>query len=97
MTIQEILTAVHAFKKRTGRHPKSSFGPMHKAIKEGQRKIGSWRKILWIASAIEDERNAALPQLGFVRKGNRYEPDDRSLRILELLDHYDRLRKEKVV
>ena len=63
MTVEEIVVNIHTYWLSTGKPPECI--KMRTATQECYRKLGSWRKALWMASAISDERKTNVPQLKF--------------------------------
>lgn len=57
MTKEEIIQRVHKRYVELGYPPKSNDPALGKGLlKESQRKIGSWRKVLWLTGSLNDER-----------------------------------------
>ena len=81
MNIQEILTGVYSYSQRIGRVPCVQDPRLTSLAKEGQRKIGRWRKVLWLSGAINDERMRQLPQFSFACRGGQWIFDERSYRL----------------
>lgn len=82
MKVKEILTVVHRYYRSTGKVPSSKDRSMMTVSKEGQRKIGSWRKILWMAGVIPERRRIEIPRLRFKKMNGRYVISGRSDRKL---------------
>ena len=83
MTIPQILLAVYRHKMKTGRMPRAGEKEMVPYAKEGQRKIGRWRKILWVAGAIGEDRKRRLPQMRYLLLGRQHDLDTRSQKLLK--------------
>jgi len=62
--------------------PKSAEPIQMTVSKEGQRKIGSWRKVLWMAGVIPERRRSVIPRLRFKKMNGRYVISGRSGRKL---------------
>ena len=97
MTIAEILEKIHSFKMKAGRLPKSSYKEMEAISREGHRKIGSWRKMLWLARTVPDERKRQLPQLSFAARRGSFRLDAGSRGALAALCSREPFKKERVV
>ena len=70
MEIYSILTEIFGRWREDGSVPRSSDPRLQSAVREAQRKIGSWRKVLWLCGLIPDARKKSLPQLRFeIHKG----------------------------
>ena len=63
MSIDEILSEIKERYEKIQQPPKASL--MKSVAQECQRKIGSWRKALWLAGVVGNERKMRLPQLKF--------------------------------
>lgn len=63
MSVDEILSAIKYHYEKIQQPPKAC--RMKSVAQECQRKIGSWRKALWLAGALGNERKRRLPQLKF--------------------------------
>jgi hypothetical protein len=97
MNIRDILTTVYSYSQRIGRTPCVQDPRLTSIAKEGQRKIGRWRKVLWLSGAIPDERQRQLPQVSFACRAGRWEFDQRSHKLLKKLCPSDPARKERIV
>ena len=62
MEISDILDLVREQYLKTGQVPIARSLEMRSAAVEGYRKIGSWRKVLWLAGVIPNERKNTLPR-----------------------------------
>ena len=78
MKIDTILTEVHRNFKSKGRPPRAREPQMRAVAVEGQRKIGGWRLVLWLARAIEDERGKNYPQMSFKKEKDGWRLDEPS-------------------
>jgi hypothetical protein len=65
MTIEKILTAIAEYYALNNQVPK--VGDMKSVATECYRKVGSWRKALWLAGILPDARRVQLPSLDFLR------------------------------
>ena len=61
MKVEEIIKKLRNAYYQHGRIPMSSDPKLAAVVKESSRKIGSWRKTLWLAGLITDERKESLP------------------------------------
>ena len=78
MEIEQILTKIYSQALHKRGRPGSSDPEIQSAIKESQRKIGSWRKVLWLCGIIRESRINTLPQLSFTADGNTVRLDKAS-------------------
>ena len=96
MTIEQILGGIYGFWAKTKRVPKSGEEQIQCYRKEGNRKIGGWRKMLWLSGIIQEERKVRLPQFSFVLDGDGHLFDRRSAKILRRYCCLDYGRKERM-
>ena len=92
MTIEIILKRIRAFYRKTGKAPKTR--DLKNMETECFRKIGSWRKALWLAGVLQEARKKKMPQLDFVQNKNDLKP--KSLRKLQKTKIKNPHKKEKL-
>ncbi len=61
MEVKEILLEVRRISE--DRIPMSNDKSISGLVKEANRKIGSWRKTLWLSGVLRDQRQGQLPKL----------------------------------
>ncbi len=77
MEVEEILIEVRKLSKKG--LPSSGDRRLQGIVKESQRKIGSWRKTLWLAGVLRNERESQLPRLAFTVNDGRVRLDHSSV------------------
>lgn len=82
MTVEGILVAVHNRWRRTGKIPHANdTREMGRVAREASRKIGSWRRTLWMANVLKDQRRGNIsPPMDFFKDGQ--EPMGKQWRIV---------------
>jgi hypothetical protein len=93
MTIRQILKAISDEYKRTGRIPKPRGMPS--LMRECYRKIGSWRRALWMAGLLPEARKKRLPRLNFLT--NDPKELEKTFKKLKALVRSDPHLKEKMI
>ena len=94
MNIERILTDVYTFAFHSKKSPTTHDREIQTAVKESQRKIGSWRKVLWLCGIASDGRKTQIPRLTFAHKGARFRLDAHSQKTLAGLFSSAGYRKE---
>ena len=83
MDVPQILVRVYGRYLETGRVPKAKFDSAVQM--ESLRKIGRWRKVLWICGLVKNERKRLYPQVRFGMSSGRVAVSAASLRALNKL------------
>jgi hypothetical protein len=94
MYIEELLLRIRQRYKETNKTPVCK--EMKTVAKECHRKIGSWRKALWLAGIIPDARKKKLPQLQFNGNKECLEMTLDSKMKLRMLQYPGSIFKEKI-
>ena len=94
MQVEKILKIIRDYYQRTGRIPKTR--DLKIVEKECSRRVGSWRKALWLSGIIEEERKKRMPRLNFVKKGGKNDLDAESLKKLKRLKGQELYKKDRL-
>jgi len=95
MNVPQILIRVYARYLETGRVPKAKFDPAVQM--ESLRKIGKWRKVLWICGLVRNERRRLYPQVRFVRNNKGISISGPNMKILNRFRTDGRRFKDRIL